>query len=186
MERMKMILGGSHRLFVLALMLWAGGPVGACAADAAAATPEVLAEGRKQYMLICIACHQPTGMGLPPVFPPLTKSEYVNGGAERLIAMVLKGNAGPMTIDGKPYNNIMPGQELVLKDEQIAAVLSFVRQNFNNNAPGVSPAMVAATRKKFVERKAPWTEAELKAWKDDAPAAAATSAPGAPATPAGS
>ena len=107
MERMKMILAGSHRLFVLALMLWAAGPVGACAADAAAATPEVLAEGRKQYMLICIACHQPTGMGLPPVFPPLTKSEYVNGGAERLIAMVLKGNAGPMTIDGKPYNNIM-------------------------------------------------------------------------------
>ncbi|HEX5175893.1 MAG TPA: cytochrome c [Chthoniobacteraceae bacterium] len=142
----------------------------------AAATPEQLAEGKKQYMLICIACHQPTGMGLPPVFPPLTKSEYVNGTAERLIAMVLKGNAGPMTIDGKPYNNIMPGQELVLKDEQIAAVLSFVRQNFGNNAPAIVPEMVAAARKKFAERKTPWTEPELKAWKEDA-AATATAAP---------
>ena len=131
---------------------------------------------RSRTTASCVACHQPTGMGLPPVFPPLTKSEYVNGSAERLIAMVLKGNAGPMTIEGKPYNNIMPGQELVLKDEQIAAVLSFVRQNFGNNAPAIRPEMVAAARKKFAERKAPWTEPELKAWKEDAPATA-TAAP---------
>ena len=140
-----------------------------------AASPELLAEGRKQYMLVCVACHQPTGTGLPMVFPPLTKSEYVNGSAERLIAMVLKGNAGPMTIDGKPYNNIMPGQEMLLKDEQIAAVLTFVRQSFGNSAPPIAPQTVANARKKFAERKAPWTEAELKAWKDDAPAAASAS-----------
>lgn len=158
-------------LFACALILCARSSFGGSAV-APAAPPELLAEGKKQYMLICIACHQPTGMGLPSVFPPLTKSEYVNGSAERLIAMVLKGNAGPMTIDGKPYNNIMPGQELVLKDEQIAAVLSFVRQSFGNNAPPIAPPMVAETRKKFAERKAPWTEPELKAWKDDATAPA--------------
>src|SRR5215213_7488239 len=98
----------------------------------AAATPEQLEEGKKNYMMICVACHQPTGMGLPMVFPPLTKSEYVNGSAERLSAMVLKGNAGPMTIEGKPYNNIMPGQEAVLSDDKIAAVLTYVRANFGN------------------------------------------------------
>jgi mono/diheme cytochrome c family protein len=170
-----MMLTRANLTFVFAWALCAGAPI-AAQADSAVATPEQLAEGRKQYMLICVACHQPTGMGLPPVFPPLTKSEYVNGTAERLIAMVLKGNAGPMTIEGKPYNNIMPGQELVLKDEQIAAVLSFVRQNFGNNAPAIGPEMVAAARKKFAERKAPWTEPELKAWKEDAPATA-TAAP---------
>jgi mono/diheme cytochrome c family protein len=144
----------------------------------AAATPEQVEEGKKQYMMICVACHQPTGMGLPMVFPPLTKSEYVNGSAERLSAMVLKGNAGPMTIEGKPYNNIMPGQEAVLSDDKIAAVLTFVRANFGNNAPPVTPEIVATARKKFVDRKTPWTEAELKAWKDDAaPAAAAAPAP---------
>jgi mono/diheme cytochrome c family protein len=142
--------------------------------QAPAATPEQLAEGKKNYMMICVACHQPTGMGLPMVFPPLTKSEYVNGSAERLAAMVLKGNAGPMTIDGKPYNNIMPGQEAVLSDDKIASVLTYVRASFENSAPPVSAEIVAAARKKFVDRKTPWTEAELKAWKDDAaPAAAA-------------
>jgi mono/diheme cytochrome c family protein len=149
----------------------------ATAQTPAAATPEQLEEGKKQYMMICVACHQPTGMGLPMVFPPLTKSEYVNGSAERLAAMVLKGNAGPMTIDGKPYNNIMPGQEAVLPDDKIASVLTFVRTSFGNSAPPVTPEVVAAARKKFADRKTPWTEAELKAWKDDAapaPAAAPT------------
>ena len=144
----------------------------------AAATPEQLEEGKKNYMMICVACHQPTGMGLPMVFPPLTKSEYVNGSAERLAAMVLKGNAGPMTIEGKPYNNIMPGQEAVLSDEKIAAVLTYVRASFGNSAPPVTPEMVAAARKKYTDRKTPWTEAELKAWKDDA-APAATAPPAA-------
>jgi mono/diheme cytochrome c family protein len=145
-----------------------------------------VAEGKKQYMMICVACHQPTGMGLPAVFPPLTKSEYVNGPGERLVAMVLKGNAGPMTIDGKPFNNIMPGQEMLLKDEQIAAVLTYVRQNFGNNAPPLTSELVALTRKKYADRKTPWTQAELNGWKDDgaislssttAPAGVAAAAP---------
>ena len=144
----------------------------------AVATPEQLEEGKKQYMMICVACHQPTGMGLPMVFPPITKSEYVNGSAERLAAMILKGNAGPMTVDGKPYNNIMPGQEAVLSDEKIAAVLTYVRASFGNSAPPVTPEMVAAARKKYADRKTPWTEAELKAWKDDgAPAASVAPTP---------
>ena len=146
----------------------------------AAATPEQLAEGKRHYMTICVACHQPTGLGLPPVFPPITKSEYVNGSAERFAAMILKGNAGPMTIDGKLYNNIMPGQEALLTDEKIASVMTYVRVSFGNNAPPVTAELVAATRQKFSDRKTPWTEPELKAWKDDAaPAAAVATTPGA-------
>src|SRR4030095_10602658 len=140
------------------------------------ASPEQLAEGKKNYMMICVVCHQPTGLGLPAVFPPIAKSEYVNGPAERLAAMILKGNAGPITIDGKPYNNIMPGQELMLTDANIATVMTYVRNNFGNNAPPVSLEIVAATRKKFADRKTPWTEAELKAWKVDALPTANTSA----------
>ena len=128
-------------------------------------------------MMICIACHQPTGLGLPPVFPPLTKSEYVNGSAERFASMILKGNAGPMTIDEKPYNNIMPGQEAVLTDGRIASVMTFVRANFGNSAPPVPPEVVASARKKYADRKTPWTEPELKAWKDDAAPITAYSAP---------
>jgi len=135
-------------------------------ATTAAADPAVIAEGKKHYMLVCIACHQPTGMGLPLVFPPLSKTEYVLGSPERLSAMVLKGNAGPITVDGKPYNNIMPGQEALLDDAKIAAILTFVRSSFGNNASPISAEVVAAARKKFIDRKTPWTEPELKAWKE--------------------
>lgn len=134
------------------------------------AAPDPLAEGKKNYMMICVACHQPTGMGLPSVFPPLTKSPYVSGSPERFAAIILKGNAGPFTIDGKAYNNIMPGQEAVLTDEKIASVITFTRASFGNAAGPVGPQVVAAARKKYADRKTPWTQAELDAWKDDAPA----------------
>jgi nitrite reductase (NO-forming) len=150
------------------LSIAAGLALSTCFVTAQDAAPDQVAAGKMVYMTVCFACHQPTGLGLPPVFPPLTKSEYVNGSAERFAAMILKGNAGPMTIDGKPYNNIMPGQELMLTDEKVAAVMTYVRSTFGNNAPAVPATVVTAARAKFAERKTPWTEAELKAWKDDA------------------
>lgn len=118
--------------------------------------------GKQVYMTVCVACHQPTGLGLPMVFPPLANSDYVTGSPERLAAMILKGNIGPLTVDGKLYNNMMPGQEALLTDEKIAAVMTYVRSSFGNTAPAVAVDLVAETRKKFLDRKAPWTEAELK------------------------
>ena len=168
--------------FILAQAAYAQAP-------ATAPTAEQLAEGKKNYMMVCMACHQITGLGLPPVFPPLN-TDYVTGSPERLAAMILKGNAGPMTINGKPYNNIMPGQEAMLTDDKIASIMTYVRNSFGNSASAVGPEVVAAARKKFADHKTPWTEAELKAWKDDAvPAPApATGAPApsaaAPAAPA--
>ncbi|HSI13340.1 MAG TPA: cytochrome c [Chthoniobacter sp.] len=142
----------------------------AAGAAPAAASPEVLALGKTTYMTICIACHQPTGAGLPMVFPPLTKSPYVNGNPERFAAIILKGNIGPFTVDGKPFNNVMPPQEAMLTDDKIAATMSFVRASFGNTAGAVTPDVVAAARKKFADRKTSWTQPELDAWKDEAPA----------------
>jgi mono/diheme cytochrome c family protein len=148
------------------------------AAPTAAASPEQMALGKTVYMTVCVACHQPNGAGLPMVFPPITKSKYVMDSAERLAAIILKGNAGPFTIEGKPYNNIMVPQEAMLDDTKIAAVMTYVRANFGNTAGPVTPELVAATRKKFADRKTPWTQAELDAWKDDAaPGAAVPPAP---------
>ena len=137
-----------------------------------AAADAQMAEGKKNYMMICMACHQPTGAGLPPVFPPITKSPYVSGSVERFASIILKGNAGPFTIEGKPYNQIMPGQEAMMDDAKIASIMTYVRANFGNSAPAVTPADVAAARMKYAERKTPWTQAELDAWKDDAAAPA--------------
>lgn len=135
------------------------------------AQDDQLTLGKTVYMTTCVACHQPTGAGLPMVFPPITNSPYINGSAERLAAIILKGNAGPFTVDGKPYNNVMVPQEMVLDDTKIAAVMTYVRANFGNKADAVKPELVTATRKKFLDRKTPWTQAELDAWKDEAPAA---------------
>lgn len=122
--------------------------------------------GKQVYMTVCVACHQPTGMGLPPVFPPVSKTEYVSGSAERLVAIVLKGVIGPITVNGQVFTNVMPPQEAMLTDDKIAAALTYVRSNFGNTSPAVPVEVVAEARKKFAERKTSWTEAELKAWPE--------------------
>ena len=142
----------------------------AAPAAVAVATPEQINEGKKNYMTICFVCHQPTGLGLPMVFPPLVKSPYVNGSPERFAAIILKGNIGPFKVDEKPFNNIMPPQEAVLDDAKIASIMTFVRASFGNTGGPVTPDVVAAARKKFTDRKTSWTQPELDAWKDDAAA----------------
>jgi len=122
--------------------------------------------GKTVYMTVCVACHQPTGMGLPPVFPPLAQTEYVSGSPERFAAMILKGVMGPITVKGMVYNNMMPPQEAMLTDEKIAAAISYVRASFGNTSPAVAPEVVAAARAKYADRKTPWAEVDLKGWKD--------------------
>jgi mono/diheme cytochrome c family protein len=123
--------------------------------------------GKQVYSTVCIACHQPTGAGLPPVFPTLINTEYVNGSAERMAAIVLKGVMGPITVNGAAYNNIMPPQEAMLTDEKIAAVLTYVRGNFGNKGEPVKAEVVTEARKKFASKTTMWSEAELKAWPEE-------------------
>jgi mono/diheme cytochrome c family protein len=120
--------------------------------------------GKAQYLGLCGACHQPTGLWLPPVFPPLLNSEYVTCSTERLVAIVLKGVIGPITVDGKPYNNMMPPQGAVLTDSKISQITSYVRDAFGSKASPITTEEVTAVRKKYEARQASWTEAELKAF----------------------
>ena len=155
-----------------------GSPAPATGTGAAPAVPaggtsvDLLAEGKKNYLMICVACHQANGAGLPGVFPPIAKTPYSMGSLERLAALILKGNVGPFEIDGKPFNQMMPGQETVLTDLKIAAIMTYVRANFGNTAGPATPELVAATRQKFIDRKTGWTQPELDAWKDDSAAPA--------------
>lgn len=126
--------------------------------------------GKSVYMQLCVACHQPTGAGLPPVFPPLTQTEYVSGSPERFAAMILKGVMGPISVKGMTYNNMMPPQEALLNDEKIAAAITYVRGSFGNTSSAVSAEVVKAARAKFTDRKTSWTEADLKAWPEEAAA----------------
>ena len=96
----------------------------------------------------CATCHQPDGKGLDPAFPPLAKSDWVTGDPERLIKLTLHGLMGPFELNGKKYNGLVPMTPFgsMLKDDEVAAVLTYVRNSFGNKAPAVSPSQVSQVR----------------------------------------
>jgi mono/diheme cytochrome c family protein len=103
--------------------------------------------GNEVYTQVCAACHQKNGGGVRGLNPPLIKTEYVLGDKTRLINIILKGLNQPIEIDDEEYTNAMPPQPQ-LTDQQIADVLTFVRNSFSNKASAVTPAEVKAVRAK--------------------------------------
>lgn len=140
-----------------------GQPPKAGAAASVAVDPLVL--GRNVYAQVCAACHQPTGQGLPPAFPPLAGSEWVAGSEERVIRIVLHGLQGPIKVKGVEYNGAMPaagpGSGFNLSPERVAAVLTYVRKEWGGIDAPVSVAKVTEIRGKEGNRQ-PWTAAELE------------------------
>jgi mono/diheme cytochrome c family protein len=124
-----------------------------------------LVAGRAAYNGVCVACHQATGQGLPPAFPPLAGSEWVLGSEERAIRIVLYGLQGPIKVKGAEFNNVMPatgpGSAFNLSPERVAAVLTYIRQEWGNKAGPVSPEKVAEIRGKEGNR-GPMTVADLE------------------------
>ncbi len=112
----------------------------------------------------CVACHQPDGKGTPGQFPSLVASEWVNEKEPgRLIRIVLNGLSGPLDFKGQAYNGSMVPWKDVLNDEEVAAVLTYVRQNkeWNNNAAEVKPEQVKAIRDKMKDRPTPFSPDEV-------------------------
>lgn len=97
----------------------------------------------------CATCHQENGNGLPDVgFPPLAESEWVTGNEERLIKITLHGLIGPITVKGKKYPGQVPMTSFKqLSDQEIADVLTYVRNSFGNKAPHLNQKQVAKVRK---------------------------------------
>ena len=117
--------------------------------------------GKPVFMANCATCHQATGMGVPGAFPPLVGSEWVAGTEERMIRIVLHGLRGPVTVAGNHYDNVMAPLGAVLKDEQIANVLSYIRAEWGNNYPELEAETVARIRAETAGRTVNWTADEL-------------------------
>lgn len=115
------------------------------ASASAAGISASIARGQKVYTQYCLSCHQPDGGGVPNMNPPLIKTSYVTGDKVRLIKVVLNGFAENVDIDGETYSNNMPPQN-ILKDQEIADVLTYVRNNFTNKGTAVTTAQVKAVR----------------------------------------
>ena len=120
--------------------------------------------GREKYRGLCIACHQIHGRGMASLAPPLVDSPWVLGPEERLIRIVLDGIYGPLVINGTKWNLVMPGQKHnpSLTDENIAAILTYIRREWDHTADTVSARSVARVRAATSNRALPWTVAELE------------------------
>lgn len=102
-------------------------------------------QGKIVYESNCLACHQVDGSGVPQLTPVLINTDYVKGDKTRLINVVLKGLQG-VEVEGEMYDNPMPPFDF-LSDEEIAAVLTYVRSNFTNKASAIKKEEVALARK---------------------------------------
>ena len=119
---------------------------------AIAANPEIASlskdiqveRGKKTYLTSCFACHMANGEGLPAVFPPLANSDYLKADKDRAVKIVLKGLNGPITVNGKPYNNVMPPQDFT--DDQVADVLTYVMNSWGNHYGAVTVSDVRRVR----------------------------------------
>ncbi len=108
---------------------------------------KLLQKGRGIFEKTCSACHQANAMGKEGTAPPLAGSEWVLApGGNRIAHVVLNGLTGPITVKGQEWNLNMLAWRDTYSDEEIAAVLTYIRGNFGNNAEPIKPEMVAAAR----------------------------------------
>ena len=112
----------------------------------------------------CAGCHQATGLGQAGTFPPLAGSEWVVArNPNRLIRIVLNGLQGPVQVAGNDYNsNAMVPWKEILNDQRIADLLTYIRSEWGNKAPPVTPDQVKQVREQTVDRETQWTADELK------------------------
>ncbi len=168
-----------RRQFLVAALLVAltacGGGDAADSADGAAdqsaepadmGTPAVVAsaEGEELYAT-CVACHQVNGQGMPGAFPPLAGSEWVTGSPDRLIAILLHGMQGPVTVAGVEYNGVMLpyGVGVPISDDQLATLLTYVRTSWGNSASAITVADIERVKAATSDRTTAWTADELMA-----------------------
>ncbi|QEA38938.1 cytochrome c [Pistricoccus aurantiacus] len=133
----------------------AQGPTGAD--EPLSSTMEPAAQdGRQLFVTHCSTCHQNNGAGIANAIPPLRQSRYVLANAEVPINILLFGIQGEIEVAGNTYRGRMPTFGRDLEDDQIAAILSYVRESWGNQAPAIEAQTVAEQRQRFAERTGPW------------------------------
>jgi mono/diheme cytochrome c family protein len=152
-ERATTTAGNMRFALALALVLGIVGcaknshePSAAAASAAAARNPGSASDGAVIYLANCSSCHQTNGEGVPGAFPPLAGNPIVTGNPAAVITIVNDGLEGRVVVNGEAYSGIMPHWKGLITDEQIAAVLTYIRSSWKNHASGVSLADVQAVK----------------------------------------
>jgi mono/diheme cytochrome c family protein len=108
--------------------------------------------GEKLYQSNCRVCHQKNGKGDGIRFPSIAESDWVNGNRDTLISVLLRGLEGPIQINGKPFNGMMP-KFSQLNDRDIASILSYIRKSFDNKSDSITKTEVAIVRQRLIRKK---------------------------------
>ena len=117
----------------------------AAATSGAPTKEQQIKAGAALYNGTCSVCHQNNGEGLPDVFPPLAKSDFLMADKERAIAIVLNGMTGKVTVNAKEYNSVMPPMSQ-LNDDEVANILTYTMNSWGNSGPVVTAGEVAKVR----------------------------------------
>jgi putative membrane-bound dehydrogenase-like protein len=145
------------------LVTWPGKPGATREVPAKPLTAEEekrFGQGKELFLISCGACHQAHGLGQEGLAPPLVDSDWVLGPPARLVRIVLHGLHGPVTVKGKLFQLDMPALG-IFDDEQIAALLTYVRHEWGHTASPIEPDLVKKIRAETEKREEAWTEAEL-------------------------
>jgi mono/diheme cytochrome c family protein len=118
--------------------------------------PKAELSGEALFKNTCAPCHQESGAGVPPAFPPLVGSPWVLDDRETAVRVVLLGLEGAIEVKGATYNGAMPRLGDRLSDGEIAKILGHVRSSWGNAAPAIDEKEVAAVRASLKGRTATW------------------------------
>lgn len=124
---------------------------------------EDLARGKTVYENVCALCHNTDGTGKPNQAPPFAGSEWALGNPNRMIRIPLAGLTGSVQVKGQQWSLSMPAMGAALSDEDLAAVLSYIRQSWGNKASAITPEQVKAVKAEVGARTQPWTAEQLNA-----------------------
>jgi nitrite reductase (NO-forming) len=102
--------------------------------------------GKAVYSTTCITCHRDAGQGIPEVYPPLAKSDFLMANKTRSIGIVVNGLTGAITVNKNKFDSEMVPVDLT--DDQVSDVLNYVRNSWGNKGPAVKAAEVTPQRKK--------------------------------------
>jgi len=102
--------------------------------------------GQALFAGTCSTCHQPNGEGMEGVFPPLAKSDLIKADPKRIVDIVTHGLSGPVKVNGKDYNSVMPPMSQ-LTDDEIANIGTYVLNSWGNPGGRIDKDEVAARRK---------------------------------------
>lgn len=143
--------------------------------DADAPAPAIIplaVRGERIYRSQCQACHQADGQGIAGVYPPLVGTDWVTGHPEVLARVLINGLSGPIEVRGNTYNGNMPAfgpNGLNLRTSDLAAVASYIRQEWGNSAPEIPESLMQSYMATYAGRGTQWRADELLEGLSEAP-----------------